>query len=208
MGRLYRKGWSFNAIGHELDRRGELVKDCLASSGVRLRKDAKRVRHRPDVLPATLRRLYDQGATPGQLADKFSVSLGTVYTRLREAGTVMRPRGRPHGWTPPLPPPPKPPPPGHGYTLAEIRENLITKSGVAARTGTSIATVHHWATAYDDWPDPLIPGHQHTGYRETGGIGAVYWWPQIGQFLGRHGFPRGRGGSRPRSAPRPVPADA
>lgn len=92
MASLYRAGWGFRPVGDKLGYRDELVKRWLQEDGVPLRRNARRIRYRPDVRPATLKTLYDRGAEPEQLAAKFHVCRSTVYTRLQEAGTVLRRR--------------------------------------------------------------------------------------------------------------------
>lgn len=77
------------------------------------------------------------------------------------------------------------------YTLAEVRANLVTKTEIAARTGVGPTAVYGWITRYEDWPEPVHSGYKLPRHRrDTGGIHAVYWWPDVQAFLGRHGFPR------------------
>ena len=73
------------------------------------------------------------------------------------------------------------------FTLAEIRANLVTLTDIVERFGLGgVSTARSWATRYDDWPEPL-----HSGARGSQrGRQAVYWWPDVQRFAGRHALPQ------------------
>jgi hypothetical protein len=62
------------------------------------------------------------------------------------------------------------------------KANLVRIADIAARTGVAPATVGSWQTRFGDWPEPLLaPDRRRSG--------AVYWWPDVEQFLAARGLP-------------------
>ena len=79
------------ATAASLDR----VRRVLNERGIPFRSGAA---HRIPLPAAELADLYQDGLTIAQLAERYHVSTNTVYSRLRELGVSMRPRGPQPGW--------------------------------------------------------------------------------------------------------------
>lgn len=76
------------------------------------------------------------------------------------------------------------------YTRAQLLAGLVTKQQIAEQVQVDLANVSNWAARYEDWPRPFLPVR---GFgRHDGGNGTLYWWPEVAEFLNRHGLPRER----------------
>ena len=73
------------------------------------------------------------------------------------------------------------------FARAEIRENLVTLTEIASRIDVNISTVYTWWRKFGDFPEQLSPGR-----RGNSSYLAVYWWPDVQNFLKLHGLPMRR----------------
>ena len=90
---LYKKGLSCRAVATQME--GEVTPMPHFMTVLRWARSAGKGRrqhgHRLDLSGDDLRPSYDAGASVHDLAARFRVGTSTVYTRLADAGTQMRP---------------------------------------------------------------------------------------------------------------------
>src|SRR2546426_2780505 len=89
--------------------------------------------HRLAVSTQAVRDFYDKGIDVYEIAQRFHVGKATIYKRLHEAGTKMRPSRIRYG---------------HVFTAGRLR-TLYTKKNsraqdIAAKLGCSVGTVYNW----------------------------------------------------------------
>src|SRR5215468_7442275 len=95
MVQLYGLGLSLRDVGKLVGRDPATVMGHLRRAGVERRPRIQSVPRRPDVVAEDVRRLYDGGLAPQELAVLYDTSLGTILGRLRDAGATTRKPGRP-----------------------------------------------------------------------------------------------------------------
>ncbi|HET9893734.1 MAG TPA: hypothetical protein VFQ44_02260 [Streptosporangiaceae bacterium] len=83
---------------------------------------------------------------------------------------------------------------------AFLQANLVRVPDIAERADVAVSTVHTWSQQHDDYPEPIMPG----SYGETGTLRgpraqALWWWPDVQQWMSEHGKPEPQhGGTRMR----------
>lgn len=66
------------------------------------------------------------------------------------------------------------------FARADIWANLITRSEIAKAARVSLPAVTNWENRFRDFPEPFIP------VRKGGNYMALYWKPDIEDFMARH----------------------
>ncbi len=132
---LYDKGLSCRAVAAQMKAQGSPIPHFVTvlrwarSAG----KGRRRHGHRLPLSGEDLRPAYDAGASVKELAQRFRVGTTTVYKRLAEAGTKMRPSRVKYG---------------HILTGDRLRE-LYREKGwrardIAREVGCNAGTVYNW----------------------------------------------------------------
>ena len=133
--RLYETGLSCRSVAEQMEAEG--VASPHYVTVLRWAKDAGKGRkthgHRFALSGEIVRALYDRGMDVDEIAQRFRVGTTTIYKRLHEVGTNMRPSRIRYG---------------HVLTEGRLRLLYVKKNlrpqQIASRFGCSVGTVFNW----------------------------------------------------------------
>src|SRR2546422_10212943 len=133
--RLYQDGLSCRAVAERVKAEGRASPHYVTI--LRWAQDAGKGRklhgHRLRVSGEIVQGLYEKGTPVSEIAQRFHVGIATVYKRLHEAGTKMRPSRIRYG---------------HVLTERSLRDLYLKKTvraeDIAAKFGCNVGTVYNW----------------------------------------------------------------
>jgi len=138
--RLYEDGLSCRAVAELVKVEGRASPHYVTI--LRWAREAGKGRklhgHRLPVSGEIIQGLYEKGTPVSEIAQRFHVGITTVYERLHEAGTKMRPSRIRYG---------------HVLTERRLRDLYLKKNAraedIAAKFGCNVGTVYNWLRRND-----------------------------------------------------------
>ena len=133
--RLYEDGLSCRAVAELVKVEGQGSPHYVTI--LRWAREAGKSRklhgHRLPVSGEIVQGLYEKGTPVSEIAQRFHVGIATVYKRLHEAGTKMRPSRIRYG---------------HVLTERRLQDLYLKKNAraedIAAKFGCNVGTVYNW----------------------------------------------------------------